>query len=75
MIDLSDGRALPYLPSDQAEADFSESDNDVGNDETTKTAAAPPQDPHSIKDHHTTMMTSILVMKKPLMPSVMTMML
>ena len=39
MTSLSDGRATPYAPPDQAEADFSDSDDAVGNDETTNTAA------------------------------------
>ena len=45
MASLSDGRATPYAPPDHAEADFSDSDDAVGNDETTNTAATPPQDP------------------------------
>ena len=45
MTSLSDGRATPYASPDQAEANFSDSDDAVGNDETTNTASTPPQDP------------------------------
>ena len=45
MTSLSDGRATPYAPPDQADADYCDSDDAVGNDETTNTASTPPQDP------------------------------
>ena len=44
MTSLSDGCATLYTLPDQTEADFSDSDYAVGNDESTTTAAAPPQD-------------------------------